>query len=139
MRYLLLASHGKLAEGILDSTEMITGKHDNVFTISAYKHEEDDLNRQLESVMVQINHDDELIIVTDIFGGSVNNECMKLLDDTRIHLIAGLNLALVIELVTQMNFKITTDELIHTSIKNAKDAMLYCNQVIQDVPTNEDF
>ncbi|GGB47231.1 hypothetical protein F3157_13135 [Virgibacillus dakarensis] len=139
MRYLLFASHGRLAEGMLDSVEMITGKRDNIFTISAYKNENEDLTKQLESVLMQINEEDELIIVTDIFGGSVNNECLKLLHDTRIHLIAGLNLALVIELVTQVNFQMDTDELINKALKNAKDTIIYCNKVIRSEPEDEDF
>lgn len=139
MRYLLLASHGRMAEGMLDSVELITGKHTNIFTISAYKNESDDLTKQLEHVLMQIAPDDELIIITDIFGGSVNNECMKLLNDRRIHLISGLNLALVIELVTTSHLKQDTHSLINKALQNAKDSMVYCNEVISSEPVDEDF
>lgn len=139
MRYLLFASHGRLAEGMLDSVEIITGKHTSIFTISAYKHENDDLTKQLEHVLMQIPPDDELIIITDLIGGSVNNECMKLLSDDRIHLIAGLNLALVIELVTMIQFKQDTTTLIDKALQNAKDSIVYCNRVISTVTADEDF
>lgn len=139
MRYLLFASHGKLAEGILDSVVMITGKHDNIFVINAYKNEQEDLNKQLASVLHQIKNEDELIIVTDIFGGSVNNECLKLLTDTKIHLVAGLNLPLVIELVTRIHSNIETEQLIHSALHNAKKTMLYCNKVIEKQTVDEDF
>ncbi|MFD2211423.1 PTS sugar transporter subunit IIA [Virgibacillus halophilus] len=139
MRYLLLASHGNLAEGMLDSLEMITGHHDNIFVISAYKNDESDFKSQLKSVLAQISISDELIIITDIFGGSVNNESLKIMNDKRVHLIAGLNLALVIELVTRMNSNIFTDELIESSLKNAKDTMIYCNLISQKKTKDEDF
>ena len=35
--------------------------------------------------------------MTDVFGGSVNNEFMGLLDTYSFHLVTGLNLALLIE------------------------------------------
>ncbi|GIO21663.1 PTS sugar transporter subunit IIA [Oceanobacillus sp. J11TS1] len=139
MRYLLFASHGGLAEGMLDSVEMVTGKHNNIFTISAYKNERDNLSEQLTTVINQLAENDELIIVTDIFGGSVNNECMKLLTDPRIHLIAGLNLPLAIELAIMNGSKASTSQLIENALKNTKETIKYCNHLLRIGVADEEF
>lgn len=139
MRYLLFASHGKLAEGILHSVEMITGKQENVWTISAYVDEEKDLHSQISDVINKLGKEDELIVVSDIFGGSVNNEFMNLLGDKRIHLIAGLNLPLVIELVSMRNMETDTLKLIKTALSNSKNSIKYCNQEIEIDTEDEEF
>ncbi|NBI07173.1 PTS sugar transporter subunit IIA [Senegalia massiliensis] len=139
MRRYLLASHGKLSEGILDSVEMIIGKQYKISTISAYKNEEDDLNIQLRNMVLNIGKNDELIIISDIFGGSVNNECMKLLNDHRVHLVSGLNLPLVIELLTSDDCEISTEDLIKKSLENSKKLILYCNSIINKEVVDEEF
>ncbi len=139
MRYLLFASHGKLAEGILHSVEMITGKQENVWTISAYVDEEKDLHSQISDVINKLGKEDELIVVSDIFGGSVNNEFMNLLGDKRIHLIAGLNLPLVIELVSMRNMETDTLRLIKTALSNSKNSIKYCNLEIEIDTEDEEF
>ncbi|MBS4535584.1 PTS sugar transporter subunit IIA [Clostridium sp. D2Q-14] len=139
MRQYLLASHGSLSEGLLDSVEMILGKNHKISTISAYKKGDYDLNEQLKSVISNIDKDDELIIISDIFGGSVNNECMKLLADDRVHLISGMNLSLVIELFTLDNDKISTSDLIKKALKDSKESILYCNNIINEEIEDEEF
>jgi fructoselysine and glucoselysine-specific PTS system IIA component len=139
MRYLLFASHGKLAEGMLHSVEMILGKQENVWTIAAYVDEEKDLFSQINDVLNKLWEDDELIVVSDIFGGSVNNEFMNLLIDKRIHLIAGLNLPLVIELVSMRNMEMDTSKLIKTALSNSKSSIKYCNLEIEIETEEEEF
>lgn len=140
MRYLLLASHGRLAEGMLDSLEMILGKQENVWTISAYIDEHVSIQLQINDVLNKLGKEDELIVVTDIFGGSVNNEFMNLLEDNRIHLLAGLNLPLVIELTTCPT-SVSTEVMIEHALKNSKSNIHYCNHLIKQAKQNglEDF
>ncbi|WP_222860476.1 PTS sugar transporter subunit IIA [Bacillus rubiinfantis] len=139
MRYILLASHGRLAEGMLHSVEMITGAQKDIWTLSAYVEEEVDLQLQINDVCDKLAETDELIIVSDIFGGSVNNEFMNRLGDKRIHLIAGMNLPLVIELVTLKNSAIATAELIEKALKNSKSSIKYCNPELAGDSEDEDF
>ncbi len=46
----------------------------------------------MKEIIDALCDDEELIVTTDIFGGSVNNEFMKYLSKSNIHLIAGVNL-----------------------------------------------
>ncbi|WP_342431041.1 PTS sugar transporter subunit IIA [Neobacillus sp. FSL H8-0543] len=139
MRYLLFASHGRLAEGMLHSVEMITGKQESVWTMGAYLEEKVDIKSQINACLRRLMDEDELIVVTDIFGGSVNNEFMNVLDDKRIHLIAGLNLAMVIELVTMNNREKDTVKLIKSALNNSKSSMRYCNLDLKCDTDDEEF
>ncbi|WP_054951125.1 PTS sugar transporter subunit IIA [Numidum massiliense] len=139
MRYFLFATHGRFATGILDSVELITGKHDNILTINAYTDENDDLDAQIAQVLSRLATADELVVVTDLFSGSVNNAFMNRLDDERIHLVAGLNLPLAIELVTMSAQEPDTVKLIETALNSSKQSIKYCNQELHFERTDDDF
>ncbi|MDA1477860.1 PTS sugar transporter subunit IIA [Bacillus changyiensis] len=139
MRHFVLASHGKFADGILHSLELIKGKHENIRTINAYTNENEDLQTQMNELLEDLDVNDELVVVTDIFGGSINNEFMNLLDDKRIHVIAGLNLPLVIELVTMSKHEKDVVNLIKTALVNSKRSIQYCNAILNNEDADEDF
>ncbi|MFC7395359.1 PTS sugar transporter subunit IIA [Scopulibacillus cellulosilyticus] len=139
MRYFLFASHGRFADGILDSVELIMGKQNNIRTINAYTKENKDIKSEITKIIESISAEDELIVVTDIFGGSVNNEFMNLLNDRRIYLIAGLNLPLVIELISLSRVNSDTDQMIKTALRNAKNSIQYCNYQLSQAGKDEDF
>ena len=74
---LLLSSHGYLADGICSSLKIIMGEQINIRTICAYTEEEFDLKKEVSDILKDLSDEDKLIVVTDIFGGSVNNEFMN--------------------------------------------------------------
>ena len=77
MQRLVLASHGYLAEGMKNSAQIIVGKSAKIYTICAYVKEGITLESQINELFDSFPEDDEMIVVTDIFGGSVNNEFMQ--------------------------------------------------------------
>lgn len=117
MRKVILMSHGNLAEGILQSLEMIVGKQPQMLAISAYLTPEENLEESIQTLLETTPADDELIIVTDLFGGSVNNCCMLHLGDPRVHILSGMNLSMLAELVAYPD-----TEDISTVLQNACDA-----------------
>ena len=98
MQRLVLASHGYLAEGMKNSAQIIVGKFAKIYTICAYVKEGITLESQINELFDSCPEDDEMIVVTDIFGGSVNNEFMQRLQNRRFWLVSGMNLPLVIQL-----------------------------------------
>ena len=134
---ILLASHGDLADGIYSSLKIIMGSQNNINTLCAYKEEEFDLNKEVSNIISKLSDEDKLIIVTDIYGGSVNNEFMNYLNKDNIHLISGLNLPLIMELLSikdEDNIK----DMINTAIENSKDTIKYCNEIAKIAALEED-
>ena len=71
-RHYIFASHGTFANGLLNSVELILGKQPDIHTLCAYVEEEADLTQQVETLLARFPAQDELIVITDIFAGSVN-------------------------------------------------------------------
>lgn len=140
MRKFLLASHAYFAEGIYSSLKMIIGEQSNVSTICAYTTENYDLKKELTPFIEDLQLDDELIIITDIFGGSVNNECMNIVGETdkKIYLISGLNLPLLVELISKQFDEDSMCNIIEQALQSAKGIIQFCNKVLETSKIIED-
>ena len=126
MRKILLASHACLAGGMKSSGEMVTGPQEHLSAVCAYTEETPDFKGYLETVIRDLKAEDELVIVTDVLGGSVNNEASQFKNLANVHVIAGMNLALVLSLV--ISTEPDTSRLIEESIHAAKEQMMYMNR-----------
>lgn len=97
MKFLLI-THGKLAEGLLDSAKMLIGELNNVDYISFdEKMGIDELELSIRNY-VQENKSDEILIFTDILGGTPFNVATLVTSEfNNITIIYGLNLPIFIE------------------------------------------
>lgn len=84
MRRFVIASHNLLARGLKDTLKFLTTRND-IIEISAYV-EEMDLEKQIQEVFEAFLPEDEVIIMTDMLGGSVNQSLCPYMNDHR-HLI----------------------------------------------------
>ncbi|PQF24653.1 PTS sugar transporter subunit IIA [Enterococcus mundtii] len=138
MTKVLCMSHGPLARGMVETAQFIIGKNQYLEYLCAYIDGNDDLEKTI-SEYVTANGVEPLIVVTDIFGGSINNEWMKYISTiSSIHLIAGMNLSLVIELVVKLDSQQELTQLIQEAIKTSAQGLIYCNQLTYE-EENEEF
>lgn len=135
---LILATHGNFAKGILDSLQMIAGIQEDITTICAYTEKNVDYSRVFEEELKK--HDDRqsrLLIITDLLGGSVNNEFMKLQELYPFTLIAGLNLSLLLELALS-RFELTDDK-IKEIVERNKEYIVICHDHMLSCADDSDF
>ncbi|MDU5509962.1 PTS mannose transporter subunit IIA [Enterococcus gilvus] len=137
-RKLVLASHGTLASGIKSSLELICGNKLPLETLDCYVTEGFDLEKAVMEIMER-HRNYELVVVTDLLGGSVNNEFLAYIQRENFYLVAGMNLPFLIELT--MHFQITESlsEMIETSLVTAKQTIQFCNQLISKEVAEEEF
>ena len=130
MQRLVLASHGYLAEGMNNSAQIIVGKSANIYTICAYVKEGITLESQINELFDSFPEDDEMIVVTDIFGGSVNNEFMQRLQNRRFWLVSGMNLPLVIQLAMAEDGGCIS-ESIKEALETGREMICFCNPMVE--------
>lgn len=95
---ILLLTHGKFAEGLLDTLTLFFGEDHGVKAISAYTVVSNPREMLRDSVS-SLKEDDQLIVCTDILGGSVNQLTLEFMNDERIFVITGFNFPLILELL----------------------------------------
>ena len=135
---LLIATHSVFADGIKNAMELLTGEQNSVSTLCAYTNDMTEVETPIKEIIDALCDDEELIVTTDIFGGSVNNEFMKYLSKSNIYLIAGVNLPLLFELIMNLESE-NTVQMIETAVKNARKQLQYCNPLIQCSIIEENF
>ena len=135
---LLIATHSVFADGIKNAMELVTGEQNSVSTLCAYTNDMTEVVTPIKEIIDALCDDEELIVTTDIFGGSVNNEFMKYLSKSNIYLIAGVNLPLLFELIMNLESE-NTVQMIETAVKNARKQLQYCNPLIQCSIIEENF
>lgn len=122
MRKIVLASHGRLAEGMLDSLGMIAGRQEGVSALCAYTDDAPDFTVALSGLVEGLGEGDELVIVTDVLGGSVNNEASQFRDVPGVYVVTGMNLGLVLSLA--LGDAPTTAQLIEECLVTAKSQLM---------------
>lgn len=126
MRKIIIAGHGNFAEGIQSSLELIMGMQDCITTLCTYLDFEN-VEEKVDNMMKEIHESDEIVILTDLFGGSVNNFFLRYLEKGNVHLIAGTNLLLLIEIVCHIN-DADLNKVIEDALYNVRSSIVYCNK-----------
>ena len=121
MKKILVASHGSLAAGIKSSVGILTGNQDLITTVNAYV-DESDYTATIQEFIDSVKPDDDAVIFTDIYGGSVFQKVMLLEPEKKgiVH-VTGFNLAAVIE--TLIRTDPITPELMDQIVQDASGLM----------------
>jgi len=97
---IILASHGKFAEGILHSSTMIFGEQDNMKAVSITPSEgPDEFQKKLKDAVSTLDNQDEVLFLVDLWGGTPFNQTNLLWEENKEKwaVVAGLNLPMLIE------------------------------------------
>ncbi|WP_066496857.1 PTS sugar transporter subunit IIA [Abyssisolibacter fermentans] len=126
MKKFILASHGNLAAGILDSAQMIIGKQENVsvFSLKQGEHPQDIADEIKKMILASPN--DDFIIATDIMGGSVQQALSQLVKLDHVYLVTGMNLLMVLELFS-MGDEESAPEKIRNIVEDVKKSIAFTN------------
>lgn len=117
---------------------MVVGKNEAISTLCAYTEDVPDLKASVKQFFSTLHSQDEVIVITDISKGSVNNEFISYLHDQRLHLISGLNLPLLISLILESPDISDTKELVRNAIQEAKETIQYYNDTLLTSQHNAD-
>ena len=93
-----LSTHGRMASGLKSSIDILLGDSGCLTVFDAYV-DERSLEEELNAFYETVGPEDQVILLSDMFGGSVNSMMYLFLNRPNTMLITGVNLALVIGLV----------------------------------------
>lgn len=105
---IIIATHGKMSNGIVSAADLIIGSTENIKTLNLF-HEDNvqDLNKKFLEEIKAVDQNEGVIIFVDLAGASLYNQAVlavnSLADEQqkKIHVIAGVNLPMVIDAINQ--------------------------------------
>lgn len=114
---IILASHGSFADGIHQSAEMIFGPQTD-FKSCILKPDEGpaDVKQKMQEAVASLTNQEEVLFLVDLWGGTPFNQATSLVNEhENWAIVAGMNLPMVIEALTQ-RFSVTAAKEIATAV-----------------------
>ena len=137
MRKYLIATHGTFAGGIKSSLDIILGESETINLIEAYTETNKSLQEDIEEVMKQLIPEDELIVFTDLLGGSITNQILQFGLRENVFIVAGINLPLLLDIMLA-DSETPINEVIENGIENGREQMVFVNKLINSTKENYD-
>lgn len=133
MKKFAIASHAKMAEDIQSTLELFAGKDLDVTYMSAYVEDAPEIEEQIATFFDNLKDEDQAVIFTDMFGGSVNQKMtLAAQDKENVFIVAGFNLPVIIEIIYGAD--VYTRENIQALLENGKDAIQLVANVAEATP-----
>jgi mannose PTS system EIIA component len=101
MTGLIVIAHFNLAKEMVAATELIVGKQKQFEAVGIFPDENVDVVKErIVQALKRANSGDGAIILTDMFGGTPSNISLSFLEEGKVEVVAGVNLPMLIKLVT---------------------------------------
>ena len=96
----IIITHGSLADSLVNSLKMIYGEIEDVFPFNFLPNMDlEELENQVNQLLASIETE-KILIFTDMLGGSAFNTAMKIQQRKNTHVIAGVNLMMLLDLIS---------------------------------------
>lgn len=118
MLKVFLASHAHLASGMRSSLLIFMNDCPNLTVYDAYTEgDTSTVQDHLDAFYETVSPEDEVLLLSDIYGGSVNTAMCAYLDRPNTRLVSGINLAFLIEVMAEPKL---SDERLDEIIQNSR-------------------
>jgi len=96
---IVIVTHGKLGEALLDTCSMITGENKGITSISVQAGDDvEDTRGRIEKAIEEVKGDKGVILLVDMFGGTPSNISLSFLGLNDIEVVTGVNLPMLTKL-----------------------------------------
>jgi PTS system mannose-specific IIA component len=98
---MILVTHGRLAAEFVAALEHVVGTQAQIAAVCIGP--EDDMEERRQEILkriAEVDTGDGAVLLTDMFGGTPSNLAISVMDRSKIEVIAGVNLPMLIKLAS---------------------------------------
>ncbi|MBV8739175.1 MAG: PTS sugar transporter subunit IIA [Alphaproteobacteria bacterium] len=98
---MVLVTHGRLAAEFVAALEHVVGTQAQIAAVCIGP--EDDMEERRQEILkriAEVDTGDGAVLLTDMFGGTPSNLAISVMDRSKIEVIAGVNLPMLIKLAS---------------------------------------
>ncbi len=128
---ILVIGHGRFAEGIKSVANIIVGDLSEVTFMNTYV---DDIDFHIE-LDNYFSENKNVLVLTDLFGGSVNQAIIQYITKVNIDVITGINIPLILEILISNTTGNNLD--FRQIISSAKEQIVYVNDMLENLNNEE--
>ena len=134
MKGVILASHGDLAKGLLNTSELFFGKQEQLVACCIYQDDNpDDFSEKLKKEIINVDTGDGVIVLCDLLFGTPCNCLARLINEgiENFDVITGMNLAILLQILsTRENMDIDLKEALNQGVQGIQDLKEMLNKAI---------
>jgi PTS system mannose-specific IIA component len=96
---ILIVSHGRVAEALISSMQLLVGKLEKIRGISIWpKDKEKDVRDRIRKEIKEVDDGDGVVILTDVLGGAPTNLSLSSIERERVEVVTGVNMPMLLTL-----------------------------------------
>lgn len=118
MLKIFLSSHGRFASGIQSSCSILMGPSDNLTVFDAYV-DETSVQQHLDEFYQSVGPEDQVLLCSDLYGGSVNQVMYTYLQRPNTRLVAGVNMTFMMNVLGEEDG--LTDERLDEILEESRE------------------
>lgn len=115
---IVIATHGKLSDGLKDAAEVIVGTTNNIATVNLNPGDDvQELGKQIESAIKEVDDDAGVIVLTDLVSASPYNQSVLITNglepelQAKVYVIGGVNLPMLLETINHQILSTPVEEI----------------------------
>ncbi len=125
MNQFVIATHATLAQGFTETIHFFYSDMENIRFVNAYVKSQE-FEKELRTVLEDIR-EDNVVVLTDVAGGSVNQVATRLMSEYGFHLVSGINLPMLLDLMSESED--VGESAIRSAMESGHDGMVYMNDM----------
>lgn len=101
---IVLVTHGRLAQEMLNVTQHVVGPQTDVACVGISA--DDDMETKRQEILektAEVDKGDGVIVITDMFGGTPSNLAISIMEERNIEVISGMNIPMLVKLMRVRN------------------------------------
>lgn len=101
---LVVVSHGRLADALLETASEIVGPFERARALAVSRSESlSDIEERIRTAIRQVDSGDGVLILADMFGGTASNVALQLVGRSHVEVVTGANLPMLLKVATAID------------------------------------
>lgn len=127
---ILIVTHGRLAQELVETTKIIVGKNvDHIIPITVgWNDDMADIQKTISAAIAKVDQGNGVLILTDMFGGTPSNISLSFLSE-KTEIITGVNLPMLIKIVN-VGDRYNLKELAHLIHEQGKKSIYLASEIL---------
>ncbi|MCW5828699.1 MAG: PTS sugar transporter subunit IIA [Deltaproteobacteria bacterium] len=111
---IVIVTHASLGQALREAVEFIAGKQEQVEVVGQGVSDPPQVSsEQLKAAIKKVDAGEGVLILTDMFGGTPSNVSLAFLEPERVEVLSGVNLPMLLKMVTSRQNRLGVVELAH--------------------------
>lgn len=142
---IVIATHGKLSDGLKDSAEVIIGATNNIATVNLNQGDDvQALGTKIKEAILEVNQGEGVIVLVDLVSASPYNQSVLMVNSLEaelqemVYIIGGVNLPMLLETINHQILSTPVEQTAQAVINQGTESLSMWHVSMVDASDDDD-